>query len=345
MQAIGVFAAHAADEPTALQELALPIPAPGDNDLLIQVDAISVNPADYRVRLRKQPNGRPDVLGWDAAGTVIACGPGAGHAFNPGDAVYYAGDILRPGCNSAYQLVDWRLVANRPKAWPAEAAAALPLTGLTAWEALFEQLGYAPDVALPEKQTLLIIGGAGGVGSIAIQLARLVPGLRVIATAARPQSADWCRQMGAEWVLDHSLALAPQLEEAGIREVHAVLLLNRPDYYFPILAQLIAPQGKLVNIVPFDQPPELNLLMQKSIRYSWTYMFTRSLFQTADMARQGEILSELTRLANAGRIRTTRSEHLGPITLANLLTAHRRLERGSTIGKLTLTGFSTKESQ
>ena len=344
MPAIGVFAAHAAEEPDALQAVMLPIPTAGKNDLLIQVEAISVNPADYRVRQRKLADGQPSILGGDSAGTVVACGTDAAHAFKKGDAVYYAGDITRPGCNSAYQLVDWRLVAQRPIRWSAEEAAALPLTGLTAWEALFEHLGYSPHVALPEDQTLLIIGGAGGVGSIAIQLARLVPGLRVVATASRAESADWCRHMGAEKVIDHALPLAPQLAKAGITEVSAVLLLNHPDNYFPILAELIAPQGRIVNIVPFDQPPDLNLLMQKSIRYSWSYMFTRALFQTSDMSRQGEILSKLTELANVNQIKTTHREHLGFITPANLRNAHSRLERGNTIGKLTLTGFSTKEA-
>lgn len=339
MPAIGVLAAHPVDATDLFHHATLPIPSPGENDLLVQVEAVSVNPADYRVRRRKREDGKLEVLGWDAAGTVVACGPQASHAFKVGDAVYYAGDISRPGCNSAYQLVDWRLVAHRPKEWSAEEAAAIPLTGLTAWEALFEQMAYSPHVAVPEDQTLLIIGGAGGVGSIATQLARLVPGLKVVTTASRAESAAWCRRMGADLVIDHSRPLHPQLADAGIHEVSTVLLLNSPDFYFQVLAELVAPHGHIITIVPFDKPPDINLFMQKSIRISWTYMFTRALFRTRDMSRQGEILHALTSLADSGRIRTTQREHLGPMTTENLTNAHARMERGDTIGKITLSGF------
>ncbi|GGX88914.1 zinc-binding alcohol dehydrogenase family protein [Vogesella alkaliphila] len=315
----------------------LPVPTPGEHDLLVKVEAISVNPADYRVHQRKQDDGRLDILGWDAAGTVLACGSAAARHFRPGDTVYYAGDITRPGGNSARQLVDWRLAAHRPAGWSAEAAAALPLTGLTAWEALFEQMAYTPHRALEQAQTLLVIGGAGGVGSIAIQLARLVPGLTVVATASRQASAVWCRQMGAHHVIDHGRPLAPQLEQAGLPDIHGVLLLNRPDHYWQPVAELIAPHGHIVNIVPFDRPPDLNLLMRKSIRYSWTYMFTRPLFQTRDMAKQGKALQQLTALAESGQIRSTRNEHLGALTPDTLRNAHQRLLRGDAIGKLTLT--------
>ncbi|MDC7712221.1 zinc-binding alcohol dehydrogenase family protein [Vogesella indigofera] len=331
MPAIGVLNAD------DFHAVMLSVPTPGEHDLLIKVDAINVNPADYRVHQRKQDDGRLDILGWDAAGTVLACGSIAARHFRPGDAVYYAGDISRPGCNSAQQLVDWRLVARRPAGWSAEAAAALPLTGLTAWEALFEQMAYTPHRTLEQAQTLLVIGGAGGVGSIAIQLARLVPGLTVVATASREASAAWCRQMGAHHVIDHSRPLAPQLEQAGLPDVHGVLLLNRPDHYWQPVAELISPHGHIVNIVPFDRPPDLNLLMRKSVRYDWTYMFTRPLFQTRDMAKQGQALQQLTALAESGQIRTTRNEHLGALTPDTLRSAHQHLLRGDAIGKLTLT--------
>ena len=335
MPAVGILASP----PAELRDLTLPVPTPAGWDVLVRVDAVAVNPADCRVRRRKADDGQAVVLGWDAAGVVAACGAEAAARFQPGDAVYYAGDVNRPGCNSAYQLVDARLAARRPVNWSAAEAAALPLTGLTAWEALFEHLGYAPD-APADGRTLLVVGGAGGVGSISIQLARLAPGLRVVATASRPESAAWCRQMGAHQVIDHRRPLRPQLEAIGIRAVQSVLLLNRADEHFAALAELIAPFGHIVNIVPFAQPPDLNALMRKSASVSWSYMFTRSSFQTADMARQGDILARLTALAEAGRIRSTWREDLGELSAGNLSAAHARLERGDAIGKLTLSGFA-----
>ncbi|WP_253272381.1 zinc-binding alcohol dehydrogenase family protein [Chromobacterium subtsugae] len=335
MPAVGILAAP----PAELRDLILPVPTPAGWDVLVRVDAVAVNPADCRVRRRKADDGQAAVLGWDAAGVVAACGAEAAAWFQPGDSIYYAGDVNRPGCNSAYQLVDARLAARSPANWSAVEAAALPLTGLTAWEALFEHLGYAPD-APADGRTLLVVGGAGGVGSIAIQLARLVPGLRVVATASRAESTAWCRQMGAHEVIDHSLPLRPQLEAIGIPAVQSVLLLNRPDEHFAALAELIAPFGHIANVVPFSRPVELNALMRKSASFSWNYMFTRSMFQTADMARQGDILARLTALAEAGRIRSTRREHLGQLSARALGDAHARLERGDAIGKLTLSGFS-----
>ncbi|MGC0155715.1 zinc-binding alcohol dehydrogenase family protein [Chromobacterium vaccinii] len=340
MQAVGILAAP----PSPLIDMSLPVFAPQGWDILATVEAVAVNPADCRVRQRKADDGQAAVLGWDAAGTVAACGADAAAKFRPGDAVYYAGDVNRPGCNSAYQLVDARLAARRPANWSAAEAAALPLTGLTAWEALFERLGYAPD-APAEEQTLLVVGGAGGVGSIAIQLARLVPGLRVIATASRPESVGWCRQMGAHEVVDHSQPLRAQLQAIGVETVQSALLLNRPDEHFAALAELVAPFGRIVNIVPFSRPPEINLLMRKSASLSWTYMFTRSSFQTADMARQGEILASLAELAEAGRIRSTLRENIGELSAANFSAAHARLERGDTMGKLALSGFANRQEQ
>ncbi|UTH75269.1 zinc-binding alcohol dehydrogenase family protein [Chromobacterium sp. IIBBL 290-4] len=340
MPAVGIQA----PPPAELRDVFLPVPTPAGHDILVRVDAVAVNPADCRVRQRKLDDGQVVVLGWDAAGVVVACGAEAAERFRPGDAVYYAGDVNRPGCNSAYQLVDARLAARRPANWSAEEAAALPLTGLTAWEALFEHLGYAPE-ASAAGQTLLVLGGAGGVGSIAIQLARLAPGLRVIATASRPESVNWCRQMGAHEVIDHRQPLRPQLQAIGVEGLQSVLLLNRPDEHFAALAELMVPFGHIVNIVPFSQPPEINLLMRKSVSLSWNYMFTRSMFQTADMARQGEILADLARLAEAGRIRSTQREHLGSLSARNLSAAHVRLARGDTIGKLTLSGFPAFRSE
>lgn len=339
MPAVAVKQAHPIAHAEALLDVQLPIPSPEAYDLLVKVEAISVNPADYRVRLRKADDGKHTILGWDAAGVVVACGKEAKALFQAGDKVYYAGDVGRDGSNSAYQCIDARLVAHRPANWSAAEAAALPLTGLTAWEALVESMGFTPDIPVT-GQTLLVIGGAGGVGSIAIQLARQVPGLQVVATASRPETVAWCHQMGAHIVIDHGLPLQPQLKAAGVRSVEAVLLLNQPDLHFPAVAELIAPFGQIVNIVPFTQPPDLNLLMRKSVRFSWTYMFTRSSFRTADMARHGDILARYAALAEAGLIRSTAREHLGEINARNLSNAHARLERGDAIGKQTLAGFS-----
>lgn len=345
MQCVAVTQALPASDPLSLIDLDLPVPQPGPQDLLVRVQAVSVNPADTRMRLRKADDGRAAILGWDVAGEVVAIGP-AVTGFHLGDAVYYAGDLQRPGGNSALHAVDAVLVGHRPRTLGAAEAAALPLTALTAWETLFEHFGLpAPDLQPPAAEaeaaprTLLIVGGAGGVGSIAIQLARQVPGLTVIATASRPASRDWCLRMGAHAVVDHFADLPAQCATLGHPHIDLALLLHSPDRHFPALAALLAPRGRLCCAVPFDTPPDLNALMRKSVSLHWEFMFTRALFGTADKARQGAILNTVAALVDAGRLAPTATSHLGPLSAQTLRQAHIQLEHGRTVGKIVLGGF------
>ncbi len=337
MKAVGVCRALPADHPESLIDLEIPVPVPGPFDLLVRVEAISLNPTDYRSRYRKVDDGRAAVLGWDAAGTVVAVGQ-AVSTFRPGDTVYYAGDTTRPGANSEFHAVDSRIVAHRPRMLTATAAAAVPLTVLTAWEALYDRIGFLPD-GTGRFKTLLIVGGAGGVGSIAIQLAKQIPGVRVIATASRPESQQWCRDLGADDVIDHFGAMPKQLADQGIPSVDAVLLANDPDRHFPALVDLLAPQGVICSIVPFARAVDMNLLMRKSASLVWEFMFTRPMFSTADMGRQGDILATVAGMIDDGTIRSAATRDLGRITAENLRAGHALLETGRTIGKLTLTGF------
>ncbi|TCU06296.1 zinc-binding alcohol dehydrogenase family protein [Rhizobium sullae] len=337
MKAIGHFKALPVDNAEALVDLELPKPTPGTRDLLVAVEAISVNPADFRVRGRKVDDGQAAILGWDVAGTVVGMGDEV-DGFALGDAVYYAGDLTRPGANSEYHAADHRIVGHRPARLSAIEAAALPLTVLTAWEALFERLGLSPEDRGTGK-TLLIVGGAGGTGSVAIQLARLVPDLTVIATASRPESRTWCEKLGAHAVIDHFGDMPAQLAAFGRTNVDLVLILNDPDRHYPALAEILTPQGKICSIVPFTGSPEINLIMQKSATFVWEFMFTRSMFGTPDIDRQRVILNSAAKLIDDGRLISTLSESLGSINSANLRAAHARLESGRTIGKIVLSGF------
>ncbi|SDA99795.1 zinc-binding alcohol dehydrogenase family protein [Sinorhizobium sp. NFACC03] len=337
MKSIGFFKSLPIEEPESLVERDIPAPLPGDADLLVRVEAIAVNPADYRVRRRKADDGAFAVLGWDVAGEVVAMGSDVA-GFSMGDAVYYAGDLTRPGGNSEFHAVNAAIVGHRPKSLDPAEAAALPLTALTAWEALFERFGLSPD-ASSAGRTLLIVGGAGGVGSIAIQLARLVPGLTVIATASRPESRAWCERLGAHAVIDHFGDMAAQLAALGHAAPDLILLLNDPDRHYPVVAEILASQGRLCSVVPFDHPPDINLIMRKSAGFLWEFMFTRPMFATADMARQGAILNSVATMIDEGRLISTASETLGAINAANLRAAHARLESGRTLGKLVLAGF------
>ncbi len=337
MKSIGILRSLQSEHPEALIDRDIPEPRPGENDLLVHIEAVSVNPADYRIRKRKPDDGVYQVLGWDASGTVVEVGSKVS-GFSVGDAVFYAGDLTRPGANSERHAVDARIVGHRPRTLTAAAAAALPLTALTAWEALFEKLGLSIGTPSPGS-SLLIVGGAGGVGSVAIQLARLVPGLTVIATASRPESRAWCERLGAHAVIDHFADMPAQMAEKGLDSPDLILLTNDPDRHYPVLGEMIAPQGALCSIVPFDHPPDLNLIMRKSATFAWEFMFTRSMFQTADMATQGQILNHIAELVDSNRVIATDAENIGPINASNLRRAHNRLELGHTIGKLVLAGF------
>ena len=336
MQAVATYKALPCEEPRALVDLELPDPTPGDRDLLIRVEAVSVNPADYRMRLRKADDGQAAVLGWDVAGTVEQVGKRAETSFAPGDRVFYSGDLNRQGANCELHAVDARIVGHRPLTLSAAQAAALPLTALTAWEALFERIGI---VRIDEGavRTMLILGGAGGVGSMAVQLAKTVPGLRVLATASSPESQAWCRRLGADEVLDHSQDLRGQLVSIGLTEVEYVLILSHPDEHFDAVSELLAPHGTICCVVPFNQPTDLNRLMRKSARFAWEFMFTRPMFHTSDLIKQSSILNEIARMVDTGLLVSTMSEDMGFICAANLRRAHARLEQGHTLGKLVLT--------
>ena len=340
MRAIGYQQSRSADDPLALVDIELPDPSPQPGDLLVRVEAIGVNPVDAKVRRRDAPtDGSWRVLGWDAAGTVEAIGSEVS-GFTPGDRVWYAGALNRPGCNSALQLVDARLVAHRPTTLEAPAAAALPLTAITAWELLFDRLRLSQGADAHRGEVLLVIGGAGGVGSILVQLAQQLTGQTVVATASRPASRAWLHALGVQHVIDHHQPLAPQLQALGIESVQRAVSLTHTDQHFTQLVEVLAPQGALALIDDPD-PAAINVLAlkRKSLSLHWELMFTRSLFQTDDLAAQGQLLAQVAALVDAGRVRSTVQQELGVINAANLRQAHQRIESGSTIGKLVLAGW------
>jgi len=338
MKAVALTRYLPIDDPQSLLDVELPTPVPGAHDLLVRVEAVSVNPVDTKVRSPKPLiETQPKVLGYDAAGTVEAVGESV-DGFQPGDRVYYAGDVTRPGSNAQFQLVDARLAGHAPRSLDLAEAAALPLTAITAWELLFQRMPFDSEHG-GEDKSLLVIGGAGGVGSIAIQLARRA-GFTVIATASRNETTEWCRTMGALHVVNHRHPLAPQLEALGFGQVDAVLNLADTDHYWDAIGQLLAPQGHVGLIVePAGALRIGDPYKAKCIGIHWEFMFARARFNTPDMAEQGRILERVASLIDAGELRGTRTETLVPINAANLREAHRRLESGSTIGKLALAGW------
>ena len=330
------------DDPEALQDIALPRPQPGPRDLLVRVEAASVNPVDAKLR-GPRPGApalldQPRVLGFDAAGVVEAVGNEV-ELFQPGDEVYYAGDATRPGCNAQYHLVDERLVGPKPTTLDFAEAAALPLATITAWELLFERMPFHLD-AEGNTRSLLVIGGAGGVGSMAIQLARHA-GFTVIATASRPQTQAWCRQMGAQHVVDHRQPLAPQLQALGFASVDAAVNLADTDRYWDALGELLAPQGHVGLIVePTGALRIGDPYKAKCIGIHREFMFARPRFRTADMIHHHRILTRVGSLVEAGELCSPLTEVLGPIDATGLRQAHRRMESCSTIGKLVLAGWA-----
>lgn len=337
MKTVGYTQSLPISDPLALFDLNTSDPMPErPHDLLVRIAAVAVNPVDTKIRLNRRPvTGIPGVLGWDAVGTVVAANADA-TGFQAGDRVYYAGAIDRPGCNSALHVVDSRIVSRAPTSLSDAKAAALPLTSLTAWELLFDRLGVEPGGGA--GQTLLIIGGAGGVGSMLIQLARQLTQLKVIATTSRPESTRWALELGAHAVIDHRRAFLPQLRENGIEAVTMVASLTHTPQHLDDIVSVLVPQGALALIDDFETL-DIMKLKSKSLSLHWELMFTRSLYSTPDITRQGEILGEVARLVDAGRIRTTLAEHLGPINAANLRLAHARIESGHTVGKIVLEGF------
>jgi zinc-binding alcohol dehydrogenase family protein len=337
MRAVGYQIPAAISDPHALLDIELPTPEPAGNDILVAVQAVSVNPVDTKVRRNVKPDaGQWKVLGWDAAGTVVAIGPDATQ-FKPGDAVYYAGDLTRPGSNAEFHLVDERIAALKPATLSAPEAAALPLTAITAWETLFDRLDVRRGVpgAAP---AILIIGGAGGVGSIAIQLARRLTPLTVIATASRPETRAWALALGAHHVIDHHQPLAAQVAALGLGAPAFVFSTTNSDQHIGAVVELIAPQGRYALI---DDPATLDIkpFKRKSVSLHWEFMYTRSMFATPDIAAQGALLAEVARLVDAGAVQTTLTEVFGPITAANLIRAHALIESGRAKGKIVLEGF------
>ena len=337
MKAIGYFQNGAIDRPDALQDIELPRPVAGGHDLLVEVSAISVNPVDTKVRRAVAPEpGQPKVLGWDAVGRVVACGPLV-QGFAPGDAVYYAGSITRPGANSQWHLVDSRIVGKKPASLSDAEAAALPLTAITAWEMLFDRLDIRRPVpgAAP---AIVIIGGAGGVGSIAIQLVRALTDLTVIASASRPETQAWVRDLGAHHVIDHARPLAAQVEALGLGAPGLVFSITQTGRHAAEIASLIAPQGRFGLI---DDPEDLQILgfKRKAVSIHWESMFTRPIFATPDMAEQGKLLNALAGLVDAGRVKTTLTEVLRPINARTLTQAHALIETGTARGKIVIEGF------
>ncbi len=338
MKAVAFTRPLPVSDPASLVDIELPKPAPAGRDLLVKVEAVAVNPTD--TKRRRDPaktDAQPRVLGFDAAGTVEAVGAGV-TLFKPGDAVYYAGDATRPGCNSEFHLVDERVVGRKPKKLDFAQAAAIPLTAITAWESFFDRM----KIDLRGKHrgaAILIIGGAGGVGSMGIQLAKIA-GLEVFATASRPESIAWAKSLGADHVLDHRQPLAPQLAALGRKEVQYIANFSGElDAYWDAMAELIAPQGYLVAIVGNARPLALDAVRQKSASFCWELMFTRPRFQTPDMIEQHRLLNQVADWLDDGTLRGTLKETLSPINAVNLRAAHAKVEAGTMIGKVALRGW------
>ena len=322
------------EDPNALLDMDLPKPTPGPRDLLVEVRAVSVNPVDTKIRAGSGAT-EPKVVGWDAVGTVREVGSDV-TLFQPGDEVFYAGSIVRPGSYSEFHLVDERIVGHKPKSIDNAHAAALPLTSITAWELLFDRLGVEEGGG--EGESLLIIGAAGGVGSILVQLVRQLTRMTVIGTASRPETQAWIKQLGAHHVIDHSQTLVAQLEQMGVGEVTHVASLTHTDSHFTQLIEALRPQGKLALI---DDPKTLDVvpMKRKALSLHWELMFTRSLFETPDMIKQHELLNRVADLIDQGVLKTTLGEHFGTINAANLRRAHAVVESGKAKGKIVLEGF------
>ncbi|MEM6904258.1 MAG: zinc-binding alcohol dehydrogenase family protein [Pseudomonadota bacterium] len=337
MKAVGYTEQGGLERDDTLVDFEAPRPEPAGRDLLVKIEAVSVNPVDYKIRQRRAPEGDlPNILGWDAVGEVVETGAEATR-FKPGDRVWYAGAIDRPGTNAEYHLVDERIVGHTPRSIEAPAAAALPLTTLTAHEMLFDRLKVTEPVP-GAAAAVLVIGGSGGVGSITIQLLRALTDLTVIATASRPETQAWVSELGAHHVISHREPLPEQVAALGIGQPGFVFSTTHTESYVDQIAELIAPQGRFGFI---DDPEALSIaaFKPKSVSIHWEFMFTRALFQTADMARQGEILDTVAALIDRGAVRSTATEVLGKISAPVIREAHRVLASNKARGKMVLTGF------
>ena len=342
MKAVGYTKSLPIDNPESLSDIELPQPTATGHDLLVKVNAIAVNPVDYKIRQNfSAQNAANKVIGWDAVGEVVATGEAA-TLFKTGDVVFYAGDLDRQGCNAEYQLVDERIVGNKPQSLSDAQAAALPLTSITAWELLFERLAIpqqSPGTVEKSKDVLLVIGAAGGVGSILLQLAKVLTGATIIATASRESSQAWVKNLGADHVVDHTKPLKAQIAALNIGPVTHIASLNNTEAYFPAYADILAPFGKIAMIDDPAKPLDVMKLKPKSQSLHMVFMFTRSMFKTPDMAEQGQLLNRVSKLIDEGHIQTTVGKSLGTINAANLRAAHKELEAGKVIGKIVLEGF------
>ncbi len=342
MKAVGLFKYLPIDNPESLVDVEIPKPKPESHDLLVRVKAVSVNPVDTKIRAPKEKVEKsPKILGWDAAGIVEETGEDV-TLFKKGDEVYYSGSILRQGSNSEFQLVDERITGRKPKNLSFEEAAALPLTTITAWEGMFEQMVISSEDADQTKgKSILIIGGAGGVGSIAIQLAKKLTGLKVIATASREETRNWCLSLGADFVINHFNSFRDELNKIGIKEVDYAFCLNDTGKNFPKSAEVLKPFGRFCTIIDVKPGEHLdtNLLRSKSGNFSWEFMFTKSSFQTPDMISQHKLLNITAKLVENGIIKTTMRENFGMLNAENLRKAHAQIESGTTIGKIVLSGI------
>ena len=342
MKAVGYIRSLPINDPDSLTDFELPQPIASGRDLLVKVKAIAVNPVDYKIRQRVSPaEGDYKVIGWDAVGEVVATGEAATQ-FTPGDLVFYAGDLNRQGSNAEYQLVDERLVGTKPKSLSDAEAAALPLTSITAWEMLFEHLTLqqqSPDSTNKSDEVILVVGAAGGVGSILLQLAKAITGATIIATASRESSQAWVKKLGADHVVDHTQPLQPQIEALGIGPVTHVASLNRTDSYFESYTELLAPFGRIAMIDDPAEPLDVMKMKPKSLSLHIEFMFARSMFKAVDMNEQSRLLNRVSDLIDQGYIQTTVGKNLGTINADNLKAAHEELESGRSIGKIVLQGF------
>jgi NADPH2:quinone reductase len=338
MKAVGLTRYLPIEDPESLVDLVVEKPRATGRDILVKVVAISVNPVDTKVRAPKdRVEDVPKIMGWDVAGIVEETGPDCS-LFRPGDEVFYAGSIARQGGNSEYHLVDERIVGRKPASLTFAEAAALPLTSITAWEALFSRMLISHDPDTNEGKSLLIIGAAGGVGSIAIQLAKQA-GLTVIGTASRSQTVDWVKSMGADYIIDHHEPLLTQLQAIGFPSVPYIFCLNALEQHWAGISEAVSPQGVVCAIDDPTSPLNLKLLKQKSVTFVWEFMFTRSIFETDDMIEQHLLLNRIADAVDQQKLKTTLTLVLGPISAENLRQAHKLLESNRTIGKVVLEGF------
>ncbi|WLR51862.1 zinc-binding alcohol dehydrogenase family protein [Bacillus tianshenii] len=336
MKAVGLYKYLPIEAEDSFVDVTLDKPVPSGRDTLVNVQAVSVNPVDTKVRSPKEKvEETAKVLGWDACGIVEAVGEDC-TLFAPGDEVYYAGDVTRQGSNSEYQLVDERIVGPKPANLSVAEAAAMPLTTITAWEGLYERLGITKEK--DEGKSILIINGAGGVGSIAIQLAKW-SGLHVIATASRPETEAWCKELGADEVINHHEDFLPQLSEKGLNGVDYIFCLHSTDLHWHKMGEAILPQGKICSIVENENDLPLGVLKNKSATFVWEFMFTRAMYETEDMIEQHRLLKQTSELLDKGILRSTLNETLSPINAERLKEAHRKIESGKMIGKLVVEGF------